>query len=171
MNKVLISVLICLTLNSCSGNKGTSFLGKGEKDQIQNENTRTILTKQLRFETEFNSNLYVKISNGKFNQNSFNNQNDTGELAYEGVLQKIGKYNFSKFNDFSFINSSPLFYNNNLIFYDNKGAITLYNENQKTLWKNNFYNKGEKKIRPRLNFAIKNNVLIVIDHFRQRNLN
>jgi len=112
---------------------------------------------------EFNSNLYVKISNGKLNQNSLNNQNDTGELAYEGVLERIGKYKFSKFNDFEFINPSPLFYDKNLIFYDNKGAITLYDESQKILWKNNFYNKSEKKIKPRLNFAIKNNILIVTD--------
>jgi len=92
-----------------------------------------------------------------------NNQNDSGELAYEGVLEKIGKYNFSKFNDFDFINPNPLFYNKNLVFYDNKGAITFYDENQKILWENNFYNKSEKKIKPRLNFAVKNNILIVTD--------
>ena len=164
MNKVLLSVLICLILNNCSASKKKSIWTKGEKDEIQTENAKTILTKQVKFEVEFNSNLYVKVSNGKLSQNSLNNQNDTGELAYEGFLQKIGKYNFSKFNDFSFINSSPLFYNNNLIFYDNKGAIIFYDVNQKIIWKNNFYNKSEKKIKPRLNFAIKNNILIVTDN-------
>ena len=163
MNKVLLSVLIFLILNNCSGGKKVGFWGKDSKDQKQIENTKIILTKQARLEDEFNSNLYVKISNGKFNQNSLNNQNDTGELAYEGVLEKIGKYNFSKFNDFNFINPNPLFYNKNLVFYDNKGAITFYDENQKILWKNNFYNKSEKKIKPRLNFAVKKNILIVTD--------
>ena len=163
MNKVLLSVLIFLILNNCSASKKVGFWDKDDKDQSQIENTKTILTKQVRLEQEFNSNLYIKISNGKFNQNSLNNQNDTGELAYEGVLEKIGKYNFSKFNDFDFISPSPLFYNKNLVFYDNKGEITLYDENQKTLWKNNFYNKSEKKIKPRLNFAVKNNILIVTD--------
>ena len=163
MNKVLLSVLILLILNNCSTSKKAGFWNKDDKNQQQIENNKTILTKQIRPEEEFNSNLYVKISNGKLNQNSLNDQNDTGELTYEGVLEKIGKYNFSKFNDFDFISPSPLFYNNNLVFYDNKGEITLYDENQKTLWKNNFYNKGEKKIRPRLNFALKNNILIVTD--------
>jgi outer membrane protein assembly factor BamB len=163
VNKTLLSVLILLILNNCSASKKVGFWDKDNKDQKQIENTKTILTKQARLEEEFNSNLYVKISNGKFNQNSLNNQNDTGELAYEGILEKIGKYNFSKFNDFDFINPSPLFYNKNLIFYDNKGEITLYDENQKILWKNNFYNKSEKKIKPRLNFAVKNNILIVTD--------
>ena len=163
MNKVLLSVLILLILNNCSTSKKVGFWNIDDKDQEKIENTKTILTKQIRLEEEFNSNLYVRISNGKPNRNSLNNQNDTGELAYEGILEKIGKYNFSKFNDFDFISPSPLFYNNNLVFYDNKGEITLYDENQKTLWKNNFYNKSEKKIRPRLNFALKNNILIVTD--------
>ena len=163
MNKVLLSILILLILNNCSASKKVGFWNKDDKEQKQVENTKTILTKQIRLEEEFNSNLYVKISNGKPNQNSLNNQNDTGELAYEGILEKIGKYNFSKFNDFDFISPSPLFYNKNLVFYDNKGEITLYDEKQKTLWKNNFYNKSEKKIKPRLNFALKNNILIVTD--------
>jgi len=163
VNKVLLSVLILLILNNCSTSKKAGFWNKDNKDQQKIENTKTILTKQIRLEEEFNSNLYVKISNGKPNQNSLNNQNDTGELAYEGILEKIGKYNFSRFNDFDFISPSPLFYNNNLVFYDNKGEIALYDENQKTIWKNNFYNKSEKKIRPRLNFALKNNILIVTD--------
>ena len=163
MNKVLLSVLILIILNNCTANKKVGFWAKDEKDQTEIENTETILTKQIRIEEEFNSNLYVKISNGKPNQNSLNNQNDTGELAYVGILEKIGKYNFSKFNDFNFISPSPLFYNKNLVFYDNKGEIALYDENQKTLWKNNFYTKSEKKIRPRLNFALKNNILIVTD--------
>ncbi|MDC0626944.1 PQQ-binding-like beta-propeller repeat protein [Candidatus Pelagibacter sp.] len=164
MNKVLLSVLILLILNNCSTSKKAGFWNKDNKDQKKIENTKTILTKQIRLEEEFNSNLYVKISNGKPNQNSLNNQNDTGKLAYEGILEKIGKYNFSKFNDFDIISPSPLFYDKNLVFYDNKGEINLYDENQKTLWKNNFYNKSEKKIRPRLNFALKNNILIVTDN-------
>jgi len=163
VNKVLLSVLILLILNNCSTSKKAGFWNKDDKNQQQIENNKTILTKQIRLEEEFNSNLYVKISNGKLNQNSLNDQNDTGELTYEGVLEKIGKYNFSKFNDFDFISPSPLFYNNNLVFYDNKGEITLYDENQKTLWKNNFYNKSEKKIKPRLNFALKDDILIVTD--------
>jgi outer membrane protein assembly factor BamB len=163
VNKVLLSVLIFLILNNCSASKKVGFWNKDEKDQKQIENTKTILTKQVRLEEEFNSNLYIKIATRKPNQKSLNNQNDSGELAYEGVLEKIGKYNFSKFNDFDFISPNPLFYNKNLVFYDNKGALTLYDENQKILWKNNFYNKSEKKIKPRLNFAVKNNTLIVTD--------
>ena len=163
MNKVLL-VLIFLILSNCSANKKLGFFGKDNKKEAPIVNNKTILTKQTRLEQEFNANLYIKISSEKLNQNSLNNRNDSGELAYEGALQRIGKYKFSKFNDFDFINPNPLFYNKNLIFYENKGAIIFYDENQKIIWKNNFYNKSEKKTKPRLNFAIKNNTLIVTDN-------
>ena len=73
MNKVLLSVLILLILNNCSTSKNVGFWNKDDKDQKQIENTKTILTKQVRLEEEFNSNLYVKISTGKLYQNSLNN--------------------------------------------------------------------------------------------------
>ena len=164
MNKVLLSVLIFLIFSNCSANKKLGFWGKDNKNKASIVNNKTILTKQVRLEQEFNANLYIEISNKKFNQNSLNNQNDSGELEYEGALQRIGKYKFSKFNDFDFLSPNPSFYNKNLIFYDNKGAIIFYNENQKIIWKNNFYNKSEKKTKPRLNFAVKNNTLIVTDN-------
>ena len=164
MNRALLSVLIFLIFSNCSANKKIGFWNKDSTDKTQIENIRTILTKQVRLEEEFNSNLYIKISNGKLNQNSLNNQNDTGELAYQGSLEKIGKYNFSKFKDFNFISPNLIFYNKNLVFYGNKGEITFYDENQKVLWKNNFYNKSEKKMRPRLDFAVKKNSLIVTDN-------
>ena len=163
MNKVLSSVLIFLIFSNCSENKKFGFLSKDNKNQTEIINNKTILTKQERLEQEFNANLYIKISNKKLNQNNLNNQNDSGELAYEGILQRVGKYKFSKFDDFDFISPNPLFYKKNLIFYDNKGTIVVYDENQRVIWKNNFYNKSEKKIRPRLNFAIKKNTLIVTD--------
>ena len=163
MNKVLLSVLIFLIFSNCSVGKKLGFSEKDNADQAKIILNKTILTKQESPELEFNANLYIKISNQRLNKNSLNNQNDSGELAYEGILQKVGKYKFSKFNDFDFISPNPLFYNKNLVFYDNKGAITLYDENQKILWKRNFYNKSEKKINPRLNFAIKKNILIVTD--------
>jgi len=164
VNKVLLSVLIFLIFSNCSANRKLGFLSKDNKNQALIVNNKIILTKQIGPEQEFNANLYIKISDKKLNHNSFNNQNDIGELAYEGALQRIGKYKFSKFNDFDFISPNPIFYNKNLVFYDNKGAITFYDENQKILWKNNFYNKSEKKTKPRLNFAIKNNILIVADN-------
>ena len=68
MNKVLLSFLIFLILNNCSASKKVGFWDKDDKDSSKIENTKTILTKQTKLEEEFNSNLYIKISNGKFNK-------------------------------------------------------------------------------------------------------
>jgi len=130
---------------------------------METENVKTILTKQPREEQEFNNLLEIKFSEGKFNKSFNNNQNNIGELSYEGRLEKIGKYNYSKFNDFKYVDLQPIFYNEYVIFSDNKGAIILYDENQKIVWKKNFYSKSEKKLNPRLNFAIQKNILIVTD--------
>jgi outer membrane protein assembly factor BamB len=163
VNKLLLLVLITLLLGGCSLNKKTKFWGGEKSTNTEIENIETVLSEQIKPEEEFNSNIEIIISSGNFNQNFDNNQNNIGELVYEGLLNKVGKYSFSKFSDFNYLDAQPLFYNRNLIFFDDKGAIILYDEYQKTLWKKNFYKKNEKKLKPRLNFANKDNLLIVTD--------
>ncbi|WP_415323722.1 PQQ-binding-like beta-propeller repeat protein [Candidatus Pelagibacter sp. Uisw_127] len=164
MNKLSLLILILLFVNNCSINKKKVFFGKDKPNLEKTQNIKTVLTKQVKEEQELNPTLEIKISDGKFNKNYNNNQNNIGELFYEGGLEKIGKYNFSKFDNFQHIDVQPVFYNENIIFSDNKGAIILYDQNQKIIWKKNFYSKREKKLKPRLNFAIHKNILIVTDN-------
>ena len=163
MNKLSLLILILLFINNCSISKKQGFFGKDKPDLEKTQNIETILTKQIREEQEFNPTLEIKISDGKFNKNFNNNHNNIGELYYEGGLEKIGNYNFTKFDNFEHIDVQPVFYNENIIFFDNKGAIILYDQNQKIVWKKNFYSKSEKKLKPRLNLAIHKNILIVTD--------
>ncbi len=163
MNKLLLLVLTFLLTNNCSINKKQQFWGKEKSNIDEIKIVKTVLTKQTKDEQEFNPTLEIKASDGVFNKNFNNNQNNIGEISYDGGLEKIGNYKFSKFDDFEYINAKPVFYNDNVIFYDNKGMIILYDHNQKIIWKKNFYNKSEKKLRPRLNFASHKNVLIVAD--------
>ena len=160
MSKLSLLIFFFLLLNNCSINKKQEFW---KKEKVNIENTKTILTKKVREEKEFNPTLKIRLSPGKINKNFSNNQNNTGETNYKGGLEKIGNYKFSKFNDFEYIDAQPAFYNEGLIFFDNKGTIILYDKNQKKIWKKNFYNKNEKKLRPRLNFATHENILIVAD--------
>tara|TARA_B100000787_G_scaffold138219_1_gene107053 strand:+ start:916 stop:2214 length:1299 start_codon:yes stop_codon:yes gene_type:complete len=163
VNKLSLLILIFLIINNCSITKKQRFWGKEKSNIQENENIKTILTKQSKIEVEFNSKLKIKVSDGKLSRQFRNNQNNVGELFYEGLLKKIGKYNFSKFDDFEFIDLEPVFYNDKVIISDNKGTIILYDENQKIIWKKNYYNKDEKKLKPRLNFAIQKDILIVTD--------
>ena len=51
-----------------------------------------------------------------------------------------------------------------LIFFDKKGNILRFNDNQKIIWKKNYYSKTEKKLNPKLSFSIKDKNLIVADN-------
>ena len=163
MSKLSLLILITLLLSGCSLT-GSSKLLNNDKTQVNEpENIKIVLTNEASPVEEFNSNIEIDISNGNFNKDPNNNQNNAGELNYEGILNKVGKYSFSKFNDFEYLDVQPIFYNQNLIFFDDKGTIIFYDESQKTLWKKNFYTKSEKKLKPRLNFVNKDNLIIVTD--------
>ena len=163
MNKILLLILILILASNCSTNKKRSFWSKKDSNVDKIETIKKILIKKVRKEQEFNPKLEIQISNKKLNKNFDNNQNNIGELSYEGSLEKIGKYKFSKFNDFEYIDVKPIFYNENVIFADSKGTIIFYDQNQKIVWKKNFYNKSERKLKPRLNLASYKNILIVTD--------
>ena len=163
MNKLSLLILILLLANNCSINKKYSFLGKDKLNIEEINKVKKILTRNVREEKEFNSTLVIKVLDDKFIKSFDNGQNNIGQQSYEGNLERIGKYSFSKFDDFEYIDVSPIFYKEYVIFSDNKGAIIFYDQNQKVIWKKNFYNKNEKKLRPRLNLATKKNILVVTD--------
>jgi len=163
VSKLSLLILITLLLSGCSLTP-SSKLWNNDKTQINEpKNIKIVLTNEANPVEEFNSNIEIDISNGNFNKDPNNNQNNAGELNYEGILNKVGKYSFSKFTDFEYLDVQAIFYNQDLIFFDDKGTIIFYDENQKTLWKKNFYTKSEKKLKPRLNFVNKDNLIIVTD--------
>ena len=79
------------------------------------------------------------------------------------MLKKIGTYKFGKFEEINQLNFKPVFLDNGLIFFDKKGSIIRYNNNQKVLWKKNHYSKAEKKQKPKLNFVLDAENLLVTD--------
>ena len=119
MSKLSLLILILLFVSSCSSIKKKEFWSSKKSKGEKIENIVTILTKKAKDEKEFNSSLEIKISARNFNKNFKNNQNNTGEAPYEGVLQKIGNYKFSKFKDFDQIDVQPIFYNENLNLNEN----------------------------------------------------
>ena len=164
MNKVLTFILILLFLNNCSSkNDDVELVEKKTNLKTKIDSSKIFLTKQVKEEAEFNSNIKIIVSNNKFNKKFKTNNNNTGETNYEGILKKIGNYKFSKFDDFKYIETHPIIHNDNLIFSDNKGSIIYYDKNQNIIWKKNFYKKNEKKLKPRLNLAIQKNILIITD--------
>ncbi len=162
MNKLIILILALFLLNNCSSNEN-SRIWKNKQNDTKTKNIKKILVKEKKIETEFNPELELDLSKISIKDQIIDNKNNYGSLNYEGILDKIGKYKFSKFDNINQLNYKPAFLKNGLIFFDNKGTIIKYNEEQKIVWKSNHYSKSEKKLKPRLHFVLDNQNLLITD--------
>jgi outer membrane protein assembly factor BamB len=166
VSSILRYLILLILLNNCSLDTKTG-IWSDKKDLIllEDVNSTKIFTKDEPLEKEFNPNLQIKLTS-KLIENSFVNNltNNNGRINYEGKLKKISKFKFSKINNFE--NSEPelIFENDNLIFFDNKGSIIKFNPDSNIIWKKNYYDKSEKKLRPILTFGQSSDTLIVADN-------
>lgn len=161
MSRIFYLILILIFLPNCSLNENSKIWNKKEKNL--KENVKVILTKEKEFSEEFNPKLNINLSNIKFKNATYSVQNNFGSHDYPGTFSKAENFKFSKFKNIEQLNFKPLFLKNGLIFFDNLGSIIRYNNEQKVLWKKNYYSKSEKKKNPKLTFARNNENLIVVD--------
>ena len=161
MSRIFHLILILIFLSNCSLNENSKIWSKKEKNL--KENVKVILTKEKEFSEEFNPKLNINLSNIKFKNVTYSLQNNLGSHDYPGIFSKARNFKFSKFKDIEQLNFKPLFLKNGLIFFDNLGSIIRYNDEQKVLWKKNYYSKSEKKKNPKLTFARNNENLVVVD--------
>ena len=164
MNK-LISILIALIfLNNCSFNEDSKIWKNKEKNFSQKENIKKIFADEKYDVVELNKGLKLNLSNIKTNNKIYDNKNNLSSQTYDGNLNKIGNYKFSKFDEVDNLNFEPIFLLDGVIFFDKKGTIIKYDSNNKVLWKKNYYSKPEKKLKPKLNFVLKDETIIVSDN-------
>ena len=191
MNKIFRLLLIFILVTNCSLNKIPNYWSKKENTEEDkkefaakaipkkicegiifkkckepdNPNIKKIFLKDKTINSEFNSDLKIQL---KFemiennNHNSSTNNND-GRVNYDGDLKKISIYKFSKIENFSKYEPTPLFTDNNIIFFDNKGHILNFDIKGNLLWKKNFYKKREQKKKPVLFFESQDETIIVVD--------
>ena len=164
MSRIFFFILISSFLVSCSLNDNSKIWNKKNQNTQKNKNIKVILTKKNNYQTELNPNIKLNLSNIKYKNNINDLKNNFGSSDYSGFFNKINDFKFSKFKDIEKLNFKPLFLNDGFVFFDKKGSIFRYDENKKILWKKNYYKKSEKKISPKLNFAISGNNLIVADN-------
>ena len=134
-----------------------------EKKIENNKNIKKIFSEEKKITAEFNKELKLDLTKIRTNNKIIDNQNNYGSQEYNGSVKKIGNYKFSKLDNINQLNYKPLFLDDGLIFFDNKGSIIRYDNNQKVLWKKNHYSKSEKKLKPRLNFVLEDENLLVTD--------
>ena len=149
-------------LNNCSLNEN-SRIWKNKKDNSINPKNIKKIFSEKKIITQFNQELKLDLANIKINNKVLDNQNNYGFQDYSGSIDKIGNYKFSKLDDVNELNFKPVFLNDGLIFFDKKGSIIRYDNNQKVLWKKNHYSKLEKKLKPKLNFVLVDQNLLITD--------
>ena len=149
-------------LNNCSLNEN-SRIWKNKKDNSINPKNIKKIFSEKKIITQFNQELKLDLANVKINNKVVDNQNNYGFQDYSGSIDKVGNYKFSKLDDVNELNFKPVFLNDGLIFFDKKGSIIRYDNNQKVLWKKNHYSKLEKKLKPKLNFVLVDQNLLITD--------
>ena len=163
MTRVFILILLLFFLNQCSSNEN-SRIWKNKKNKSDTEkNIQKAFSEEKKISTEFNQELKLDLTKIKTNNKITDNKNNYGSQKYSGLVKKINTYKFSKFEEINQLNFKPVFLKDGLIFFDRKGTIIRFNNNQKVLWKKNLYSKVEKKQKPKLNFVLDGKNLIVTD--------
>ena len=157
MNKLFLYFFLIL-VTSC---------GIGNNDlENQNQNSKIIFEKSKPIKEEFNSNLKIKLSElSKGEIFLGNNINNTGNINFDTSFKKTSSYKFSAIKDFNFNQPELLFTNDEgIVFFDGKGSIFKFGKDLKEIWKNNYYTKKEKKLKPIIYFAQANGKIIAADN-------
>ena len=163
MNRIIILIIALIFLNQCSF-KENSRIWKDKENKLEaQKNIKKVFLEDKKITSEFNQELKLDLSIIKFNNKIIDNKNNYGSQNYKGLIDKIGNYKFSKFEDINQLNFKPIFLDDGLIFFDKKGSIIRYNDKSKVLWKKNHYSKSEKKLKPKLDFVQDDENLLITD--------
>ena len=138
MNKLIFNLIIFIFLNNCSFNENSKIWKDKKKNSETNKNIIKVFTKKEKDVSEFNQNLKIDLSTIKISK-VIENQNNIGSQNYKGKLIKFGDYKFSKLDKINQLDFKPIFLENGIIFFDKKGSIIRYDNNQKVIWKKNYY--------------------------------
>ena len=163
MNRIIILIIALIFLNQCSFKENSRIWKDKENKLDAQKNIKKVFLEDKKITSEFNQELKLDLSIIKFNNKITDNENNYGSQNYEGLIDKIGNYKFSKFEDINQLNFKPIFLDDGLIFFDKKGSIIRYNDKSKVLWKKNHYSKSEKKLKPKLDFVQDDENLLITD--------
>jgi len=163
VNKLIFTFIVLFFLNNCSLNEN-SRIWKDKKNKLEiNKKITKFFVEEKVSVSEFNRDLKLNLSSIKVNNKKIDNQNNLGLQNYNGDLKKIASFKFSKLEELNQLDFEPIFLNNGIIFFDKKGSIVRYDNNQKVIWKKNHYSKAEKKLNPKLNFLVEGQNLLIAD--------
>ena len=177
--KNLVFLLIFFLIINCSFDDKTGIWSGSKKEkkrisQLEKEQREIIDVTKIYssddvYSKEISLDQNISLSKPKKNlswgMSGLNHQNFLGNIYLSGIddiflKKKIGKNKFP----LSKVMASPLIFNNNIIFSDDKGTIYNINNRGNINWKKNIYKKIYKKIHKNLIFSIYQNNIYVADN-------
>ena len=164
----------------CSFNKNSNFWSGVEDDKkriqeieawqlSENDEFFRIYSTKNYFEEEIALSKKVILTNPKKNlswkTSGLNNQNYVGHIYLDNINNNFLKKKFGK-NKFNISNliSSPIVFNNNIIFTDDTGSIFNVNLDGKLNWKKNIYKKVYKNIYKNLSLSVSDGIIYISDN-------
>ena len=93
MNKLLITLITLVLLNSCSFNENSKIWKNKEIELNKDKNIKKVFAEDKRLVSEFNQNLELDLSKIKINNIFINNQNNFGAQSYNGKLNHFFQNN------------------------------------------------------------------------------
>jgi len=163
VTRIFILFLLPLILANCSLNENSKIWNKNKKLNID-KNTKIIFAEKKISYNELNPNISLNLSQIKIQNKILDDKNNFGIQNYSGEIKKIKNFRFSKFNNEIETDLKPLFLKDGIVFFDSKGSVIRFDNDQKIVWKKNYYSKFEKKNNPKLSFGIHGDKLIVVDN-------
>ncbi len=163
MIRIFIFFLFPFILANCSLNENSKIWNKNKKLNID-RNTKIVFAEKKISYNELNPNISLNLSQINIQNKILDNKNNLGIQRYSGELKKTKNFRFSKFNNEIETDLKPLFLRDGIVFFDGKGSVIRFDNDQKIVWKKNYYSKFEKKNNPKLSFAIHGDKLIVVDN-------
>ena len=148
MNKVFVILIFSIFLSNCSLNENSKIWNKKEKIENESKVSKKILTEKEIISTEFNPLLKLDLSKNKQNNKIFDPLNNFGSSKYNGQLNKVNQYKFSKLENFNQFNFEPLILDNGVIVFEKKGTIIRFNVIKKLFGKITFIQKQKRKFIP-----------------------
>jgi len=165
VNNLIKTLLVFILITGCSLQKNSKFWSTEKVKLSEKLDTTVIFAKEAKQNLELNTNLKISLITKPINNSFINNyDNNNGRINYDGNLENLSRFKFSKISNFYQYDPKISFVKNNIIFFDNEGAILKFNEDTDLIWKKNYYNKSEKKQKKILLFANNKDRLIVADN-------
>ena len=118
MSKLFVILIFLIFLSNCSLNENSKIWNKKEKIENENKVSKKILTEKEIISTEFNPLLKLDLSKKKKRNKIFDSLNNFGSSKYNGQLDKVNQYKFSKLENFNQYNFDPLIFDNGVLVFE-----------------------------------------------------